>query len=112
MKRILFAVVLSSLSFCFGIAANAEKIGDVVGKTYNTEIAAYVNNYSIPSYAADGVSVVVAEDLRNCGFDVVWNETERRLDISRNPELAPTGMIVQKKGRPGSGFMDILFRRN
>lgn len=109
MKRISVITTMLLILLSFVESGSAEEIGDVVGHTYHTDIAAYVNNYALPSYAADGNSVIVAEDLRNCGFDVVWDENARSLEITRNPELEPVGMTVQKGGGTGIRFMDILY---
>ncbi len=88
---------------------NAESIGDKTGTVYNTDIVAYINNYALSSYAANGTSVIVAEDLRNFGFDVVWNETERTLSITRNTDTTPKEMNVVKYGIPESEFSDLLY---
>ena len=106
MRKIIFVIWALWL---MASSAGAAEIGDVVGETYHTDIAAYVNNYSIPSYAANGISVIVAEDLRACGFDVSWNDAERSLTITRNPDLKPVGMVVRKNGAAGIRFMDILY---
>ena len=60
-------------------------------------------------YAANGTSVIVAEYLRNFGFDVVWNETERTLSITKNADTTPIEMNVVKYGVPGSEFSDLLY---
>ena len=84
------------------------KNGDVIGKAYNTDIVVYVNNYAVSSFAVNGTSCIVAEDLRNLGFDVVWNGDARSLSISRNSETVPFEMTVKKTGKPGSVFANIL----
>ena len=109
MKKISVIITMLLTLLSFAAVGSTEKIGDVVGHTYHTDIAAYVNNYALPSYAADGTSVIVAEDLQNCGFDVVWDENTRSLEITRNPDLEPVGMAVQKGGGTGMRFMDILY---
>ena len=101
---------LITISAMAGITpANAENIGAKTGTVYNTDIVAYINNYALSSYAANGTSVIVAEDLRNFGFDVVWNEAERTLAISRNSDTTPNEMSVVKHGTPGSEFSDLLY---
>ena len=104
---------LTSLALLASLAAitpvNAEIIGDKTGTVYNTDIVAYINNYAIASYAANGTSVIVAEELRYFGFDVEWNETERSLSITRNTETQPDEMNVLKQETPGSEFSDILY---
>ncbi len=69
---------------------------------------AYINNYAIPSYAANGTSVVVAEDLRNFGFDVIWDQNARTLSIYRNSNTQPNEMSFSKTGQPSTKFADLL----
>lgn len=108
MKKIM-TVVLSvvMLMSCFGMIAQA-KVGDVVGTALNTDIVVYINHYAIPSYAVNGQSVVVAEDLQNFGFDVFWNQYDRSLTITRNGSTEVTAMEVCKEDAPGTKFTDIL----
>jgi len=76
-------------------------------KAYNTDIYVYINESAIPSYAVNGTSVVVAEDLRNYGFHVIWNNDTRTLDIYRNEEGAITPLSYVKTEPPGSFFSDV-----
>lgn len=109
-KMICNITALITISAIAGITpANAENIGDKTGTVYNTDIVAYINNYALSSYAANGTSVIVAEDLRNFGFDVIWNEAERTLSIIRNDDAIPNEMNVVKYGTPGSEFSDLLY---
>ena len=57
---------------------------EIIGETVYTDIIASINNYNIASFNLDGNTVVVAEDLRNYGFDVVWSSEAHTLSISRN----------------------------
>lgn len=57
---------------------------EIVGESVYTDIIASINDYNIASFNLDGNTVVVAEDLRNYGFDVVWSSEARTLSISRN----------------------------
>ena len=63
---------------------NAANIGDIVNSTLYTDIVAKINGHDIASYNIDGYTVVVAEDLRNYGFNVVWSEYDRSLYITKN----------------------------
>ena len=91
----------------FSVPAQA-KVGDVIGQALNTDIIAYINHYAIPSYAVNGQSVIVAEDLRNFGFDVTWNQEDRTLSIWRNTATQPYQMNFNKQGAPNTKFADIL----
>ena len=108
MKKIVASILTVALLLsCFGMVAQA-KVGDVKGSALHTDIVAYINHYAIPSYAVNGQSVIVAEDLRNFGFDVAWNQYDRSLVITRNRNTAVNSMSVKKDGATGSKFTDIL----
>ena len=96
-------VVVTLLSF--GAYA---KVGDVVGQALNTDIVAYINNYAIPSFAVNGQSCVVAEDLRNFGFDVAWNGESRSLSITKSVTPVITEMVFKKSRDRGSFFANVL----
>lgn len=108
MKKIpaflLVVVTLFSL-VCVPVQA---KVGDVIGTAYHTDIVVYINNYAIPSYAVNGQSVVVAEDLRNFGFDVIWNGYARSLRIARNGASEVSPMAVSKAYATGEKYTNIL----
>ncbi len=74
-----FAMVMSLL-----LTNASAKNGDVIGYTRYTDIVAYINNYAIQSYNYKDYTYIVAEDLQNYGFHVVWDGTARTLNITRN----------------------------
>lgn len=76
MKKI--AAVFAA-ALVFGAAAGAESIGKVI----STDIVTFIDGSPIESYNYQDYTYVIAEDLQNYGFDVDWNEEQRRLDISR-----------------------------
>ena len=82
-----FVLFLISILMLSGVAETSAKIGDIITYTKYTDIYAYINNYIIPSYNIEGCTGIVAEDLRNYGFDVIWNEDECTLSISRNSDI-------------------------
>lgn len=109
MKKILTLIITISMIFTLSAPLITEaKVGDVIGTAYHTDIVAYINHYAIPSYAVNGTSVIVAEDLRNFGFDVVWNQNLRSLTISRNSSIYPKQMDFSKIGKSGSKFANLL----
>ena len=63
MKKLISIIIATVSALCMLTPVSAYKIGDYIGTVYHTDIVAYINNYAIPSYAANGTSVVVAEDL-------------------------------------------------
>lgn len=104
-RTVFFLVLVLCCTAC--ITAQA-KVGDVIGAALHTDIVAYINHYAVPSYAVNGQSVIVAEDLRNFGFDVSWNQADRTLNISRNQNVYVNEMQFNKNGAAGSKFADIL----
>lgn len=107
MKKLMACLMVMVLLIpCFGTAAQA-KVGDVIGSAVHTDIVAYINGDAIPSYAANGQSVIVAEDLRNYGFNVEWNLWNKSLTIDQNgrKSYCPT---VTKVFRTGSFYAAIL----
>ena len=100
MKKILVII----MAFLLLMSSASAKVGDVKGSALHTDIVAYINHYAISSYAVNGQSCIVAEDLRSFGFDVEWNESARSLNISRNSDISVTEQYVSKIGEPGSFF--------
>jgi len=49
-----------------------------------TDVKAYINNAFIPSVNYKNYTYIIAEDLSDYGFNVVWDGIERTLKISRN----------------------------
>lgn len=71
--------MLHSMSFAGGYTG--PKVGDVIGEVLNTDIKAYVNGAPIRSFNIAGYTAVVAEDLRDYGFEVVYDNNTRSLHI-------------------------------
>lgn len=109
MKKII-SILLSTSILCLSCTSSfASFVGKVIGTAYHTDIIAYINNYAIPSYAANGTSVIVAEDLRNFGFDVVFDNNSRTLNITRNQTVYPSQMNFEKSPYPSTKFTNILY---
>ena len=92
-KQVLHTALAAALAAGLVLpAAGAEpEIGDVVGHTYYTDITAQINGRSLRSYNIGGETAVVAEDLREYGFSVVWDGERRTLAVERDLEGAVTG---------------------
>ena len=92
-KQVLYTALAAALAAGLVLpAAGAEpEIGDVVGHTYYTDITAQINGRSLRSYNIGGETAVVAEDLREYGFSVVWDGERRTLAVERDLEGAVTG---------------------
>lgn len=87
------------------------KNGDVIGYTKYSDIGAYINHYPITSYNINGYTSVVAEDLRNYGFNVEWNEEERSLRITRNStanQITPYGTVYKYSAKAGQNAFPYL----
>lgn len=82
MKKIIAIFICIATMLPFNMASAA--IGDIEGYTKYTDIVAYINHYAIQSYNISDLTYVVAEDLRNFGFNVIWNSEHRSLYITRN----------------------------
>lgn len=54
-----------------------------------SDIRAYIDYTPIKSYNVDGYTYVIAEELRNYGFDVVWSNEDRSLRIVRKDFTTP-----------------------
>ncbi len=79
MKRVIsiFLIVLMILNCFSAFAAN----GDIAGYIYSTDIVAYIDGMAVPSYNIGGKTVVIAEELEPYGFEVIWEEGARRLNV-------------------------------
>lgn len=82
MRNTISKITTLVIVFACAFALNAFA-SDKVGYSVYTDIIASINDYNIASYNIDGYTAVVAEDLRNYGFDVIWNEGARTLSITR-----------------------------
>jgi hypothetical protein len=88
MKLRLFALLLIALLFAIvPKTVMAQRIGDVIGHALHTDIVAFIGEHPIRSYNIDGRTAVVAEDLADYGFDVLWDADSRFLIVSRLSSL-------------------------
>lgn len=55
---------------------------DIIGSVVSTDIRAYINGAEIPAYAINGSMVILGADLRNYGFNVVWDGNARTSSVS------------------------------
>lgn len=107
MKKIIgLMLIMVLLSLCFSTVAQA-KVGDIIGRAEHTDIVAYINGDAIASYAANGQSVIVAEDLRAYGFNVEWNLWNKSLTIDQKGRRSHTPTVT-KSYRAGTFYRYIL----
>ena len=83
MKKILIRMFFM-MAICINIVCINCYADTVVGATVYTDIIASINDYNIESYNINGYTAVVAEDLNNYGFNVVWDGNSRTLSIKRS----------------------------
>ena len=83
MKKSIFLTVLLTL---LTITAHAE-IGDVKATIYNSDILTKVHGLEIDSFCIDGVTLIKAEDLRDYGYTVTYDDTVRALFINKTGEI-------------------------
>lgn len=105
---ILLVLVLSSVA----VTVSAYQIGDRVGDVVYTDISAYINHYPIASYAYDGGTVIIVEDLVNYGFDVSYDNDTRSLSIFPNRSktiLSGMGTVYKNGNRLGQYYSDALY---
>ncbi len=110
-KRVLILLILVLFLLSNIVFANDIKIGTVINKVLSTDIIAYINGNKIPSMNIDGYTAVVAEDLRNYGFDVIWNPIKRSLTISENITKNINPILVQNNENTviGEKVADVLY---
>ncbi len=56
-------------------------VGTALGDYYETDIVTYLDGRQITSYNIDGRMYIPAEDMRDYGYIVDWNETDRTLSV-------------------------------
>lgn len=97
-SKTLFFCTLSASVLLFSSSAFA-KIGDAVGSVYSTDIIANIDGMPIESYNIGGRTVIIAEELSDYGFEVIWKPEERQLDllVGEKPEKAPICVLEKSK---------------
>ena len=76
--------------FASGQAASGElvekvssKTGEVVGNYFETDIVTLLNGKEITSYNIGGRTVILAEEMSDFGYEVIWDENLRTLSIDK-----------------------------
>lgn len=89
MKKI---ILILGILLCLSTAVHAQIVGEVL----STDITAFIDEQPIESFNINGYTYVIAEDLRDYGFSVTYNESERTLLIERDRE-ADRGFLAMEK---------------
>ncbi|UQZ86364.1 hypothetical protein SK3146_05657 [Paenibacillus konkukensis] len=118
-RRWLAAGTAWTFAYTFAAAAPAAaelpasgKIGDVIGRVLSTDIRASINGQPIPSMNIDGYTAVVAEDLRQYGFEVAWLPAQHKVSIhyaSGKPAEPPPAQQDDPPSRVGVKLGDVLY---
>ena len=104
LKKVLTAALTVTGMAALGTAAYAQE-------AQYSDIDTYINNYPISAYAVDGKMAVVAEDLRDYGFDVVWDGASRALHITRNNTVTQlTRKDIYKPNYPSGTFFSDIYQ--
>ncbi len=68
---------------------------------YFTDKTTFINNAEVPTFVYNGAhtkSVIIAEDLKDYGFDVKWNSKDKKLTLTynKNKKVTPIPMDYYK----------------
>ena len=82
--------------------------GTVINEVLHTDIKAFIDDCPIRSYNIDGYTAVMAEDLVNYGFRVVYKDATRSLYIDEgNKKVTSTYEHVENTYPVGAKAMDV-----
>lgn len=109
-KHLFLSSVLIAICVLLTVTAAALRVGDVTDYVLSTDIRAFFDGSEIEAYNIGGRLGVVAEDLRNYGFTVVWNNTDRELRIIRNQRPTVKPFLFEQKtvNNIGAKILEVL----
>lgn len=104
-KCICCLLITLAMLFC-AIPINA---ATVIGSVLTTDIKAYINGCEVPSYNIDGNIVVVGQDLRSYGFNVVYDNNTRTSFVSYDGSgtWTPIAPSIENSQSIGTKVMDV-----
>ena len=82
------------------IQPDKPKNGDPLGDVFYSDITAYINGNAIPASVIKDKTLVAVEDLANYGFDIIWNNGDRTLQVERNENKKIKPLTVEKDINP------------
>lgn len=91
------------------LTIHAQSFG-IIGSVLTTDIRAYINGYEIPAYNVDGNMVIIGSDLRNYGFNVVYDNSTRTSKVSYssgNGNFDPIINTSSNYNSVGTKIMDV-----
>lgn len=104
MKRfsVVGLLILGLLLIPLTIVPDNAIASNVAEQALKSDIKAYVNGQKLPCLIIEGRTAIVAEDLRGCGFEVIWKPVERELEINENTGTPITGPAPGIAGNPAA----------
>lgn len=109
MKKLISIILLTAITLtCFMPLGVNAAIGDVIGQALYTDIITYIDSCPIYTYVVNDRIVVVAEDLRDYGFDVIWDGNARTLTISDSTPPLITPDVYETGIESGTVFQNVL----
>ncbi|HOA80284.1 MAG TPA: L,D-transpeptidase family protein, partial [Defluviitaleaceae bacterium] len=57
---------------------------------------AFINDYHIPSFSYNNSSMILLSDLNNYGFDIIWDEQNKKVSIYENKNKAITALAEEE----------------
>lgn len=57
---------------------------------------AFINDYYIPSFSYDNASMIILSDLNYYGFDIIWDETNKKISIIENKNKARSALSEEE----------------
>ena len=103
--------ILTGIAVIAAVYSVHAMAADKAHEAVYTDIKLNLNGVVIPCYNVDNYVVITAEDLGHYGFDVNWNNADRKLYISRNPEYTKMSEAeyADKTGEVGTYYADIYY---
>ncbi len=108
MKKLLSILIIFIIALT--VQGTSLATGEICGEVLNTDIKAYINGAPIKSYNINNWTGIIAEDLRDYGFDVDWDNETRKLyiDTSLNPTTVKANYQFETNDKPnGSHAADV-----
>jgi len=101
MKKIIYFVCIMSILFSFMFVTDV--CADELGYVRQTDIVVFIDYSPVESFNYRDKTYIIAEELVNYGFDVVWDKDKRELRIDREkynftPYISDT--VNEKKVQP------------
>ncbi len=88
--------------------------GSFAGYYYETDIVTYLDGIESVACNTDGHTYIHAENMRTFGYEVIWNEAERSLNIISPKALGHIYSLQltegKEKSQEGEGFLSVSYK--